>query len=158
MRKSAAVHPWLVRLSWLVVPFTAGTAIAGALDGRAHATQIAVALALWGAWAAVVVGLLVPRPAGLVGIRVAAAALIPVVIWSADTGYDWAVAGAHAAVMLALAMAPMTAEWLVNGTAYGYERRYLLRAPAPLLVGPMVLAALLLPAAAIAGPLLLVSQ
>jgi hypothetical protein len=46
----------------------------------------------------------------------------------------------------------------VNGTAYGYERRYLLRVPAPLLLGPIELAAVALPAAVVTGPLLLASR
>jgi hypothetical protein len=158
MSKSAGVHPWLVRLSWLAVPFTAGTAIADALSGRSHAVQITAAVVLWAAWVAVVVGMLVPRPAGLVGLRVGALALVPIVAWAADSALDWAVAGVHVLVMLALAMTPLTAEWLVNGTAYGYERRYLLRAPAPLLIGPILVAALLLPAAVLTGPLLLASR
>jgi hypothetical protein len=152
------VHPWLVRLSWLAVPFTAGTAVAGALDGRSTAVQAVFGAALWGAWVAVVVGLLVPRPAGLVGARVGALALVPLVLWAADSSLDWAVGGVHTVVMLALAFAPLTAEWLVNGTAYGYERRYVLKAPAPVLLGPMLLAALLLPVAAVTGPLLLAAE
>jgi hypothetical protein len=152
------VHPWLVRLSWLALPFTAGTAIAGALDGRSTAVQAVAGVALWATWVAILVGLLVPRPAGLVGVRVGAGAIVPGVAWAADSSHDWAVGGVHAVVMLALALAPLTAEWLVNGTAYGYERRYVLKAPAPVLAGPILLAALLLPVAALTGPLLLASE
>jgi hypothetical protein len=152
------VHPWLVRLSWLAVPFTAGTVVAGALDGRSTPVQAVAGAALWAAWVAIVVGLLVPRPAGLVGIRVGSAAAAGLVVWAADSSGDWAVGGIHVAVMLVLAMAPITAEWLVNGTAYGYERRYVLKAPAAVLAGPIVLAALLLPVAALAGPMLLASE
>jgi hypothetical protein len=149
------VQPWLVRLSWLAIPFTVGTAIAGALDGRSTAVQLTAAVLLWTAWAAVVVGLLVPRPASLVGLRVAGAALVPLVAWSGDSALDWWVAGVHAVVMTALALAPATGEWLVNGTAYGYERRYPLRVPVPILAGPIEVAALALVPAVAAGPLLL---
>lgn len=140
------------------MPFTAGAAIAGALSDRSDAVQVVTALLLWAAWAAVVVGLLVPRPAGLVGVRVGTVALVPVVLWSADSAVDWAVGGVHVVVMLALVLAPLTGEWLVNGSAYGYERRYLLRAPAPVVAGPMLLATLLLPLAIVFGPLLLASR
>ena len=152
------MHPWLVRLSWFALPFTAGTAIADALADRSDPVQIVVALLLWGAWAAVIVGLLVPRPAGLVGLRVGAVAAAVGVAWAADSAADWWVGGVHALVMLVLAMVPMTGEWLVNGTAYGYERRYLLRVPAPVLLGPIVLAAALLPAAVGTGPILLAAR
>jgi hypothetical protein len=152
------VHPWLVRLSWLALPFTAGTAIADALSDRSESVQAVAAALLWAGWAAIVVGLLVPRPASLVGLRVGAVALVPAVLWSADSAVDWAVAGGHVAVMLTLALASVTGEWLVNGTAYGYERRYLLRVPGPVMAGPMLLACLLLPAGVTVGPMLLASE
>ena len=152
------MHPWLVRLAWLAIPFTVGTAVADALSDRSTAVQTTMAVLLWAGWALVVVGLLVPRPAGLVALRVAAGAAACLLLWSADSGGDWAVAGTHALVTLVLALVPQTGEWLVNGTAYGYERRYLLRAPVPLLAGPLVLAALLLPAALLTGPLLLAAR
>jgi hypothetical protein len=152
------VQPWLVRVSWLAIPFTAGTAIADALSGRSPSVQVTAAVLLWAAWGAVVVGLLVPRPASLVCLRVAAVALLPLVAWAADSAADWGVAGAHTLVMAALALVAPTGEWLVNGTAYGYERRYVLRVPLPILAGPMVLATIALPAAALAGPFLLAAR
>lgn len=152
------MHPWLLRLSWLAIPFTVGTAIADALADRSPPVQVTAGVLLWAGWAAVVVGLLVPRPAGLVGLRVAALAAVLLAVLAADSPLDWWVAAVHSVVMLALALVPETGEWLVNGTAYGYERRYLLRAPAPVLLGPVVLAAVALPVAIGAGPLLLAAR
>lgn len=152
------MQTWLLRLAWLTLPLTAGPALAGALDARSTPVQLTAAVLLWAAWGAVVVGLLVPRPAGLVGVRVGASALLPLVAWAADGGAELLVAGGHAVVVLGLALVPATGAWLVNGTAYGYERRYLLRVPAPLVFGPIELAALVLPAAVATGPLLLASR
>ncbi|MEA3018525.1 MAG: hypothetical protein QOI47_49 [Actinomycetota bacterium] len=152
------MQSWLVRLSWLAIPFTAGSAIADALGHRSSPVQVTAAVLLWSGWAAVVVGLLVPRPAGLVGVRVGAVAAALLVVWAADSALDWWVAGSHAVVMLALALAPETGEWLVNGTAYGYERRYLLRPPGALVAGPLALSSVALPAAVLTGPLLLASH
>lgn len=152
------MQTWLVRAAWLALPFTVGATIAGALDGRSTAVQLTAAVLLWVSWALVVVGLLVPRPAALVGLRTGAAALVPLVAWAADSSSDWLVTGVHAIVLLTLALAPLTGEWLVNGTSYGYERRYLLRVPAPLVFGPIEIAALALPAAVLTGPLLLASR
>jgi hypothetical protein len=148
------VLPWAVRASWLVVPFTVGTAVASALDDRSTPVQVCAAVLLWAGWLAVGVGVLVPRPAGLVGIRVGALTVGALALWSADSATEWAVAGISAAIVLGLALTPATGEWLVNGTAYGYERRFLLRAPAAVMVGPLVLAAAALPAAVVVGPLL----
>lgn len=152
------MHPWLVRLSWLALPFTVGTAIADALADRSAPVQVTAGVLLWGAWSAAVVGLLVPRPAGLVGLRVAALGAVLLALWAADSPFDWWVAIVHSVVMLAIALTPLTGEWLVNGTAYGYERRYLLRAPAPVLLGPVVLAAIALPLAIGTGPMLLAAR
>lgn len=150
--------PWAVRVAWLVVPFTVGTAVASALDDRSLAVQVCAAVILWLGWSAIVVGLLVPRPASLVGLRVGALSVAVLTLWSADTGAEWAVSGLSAAAVCVLALAPVTGEWLVNGTAYGYERRYLLRAPAAVMAGPMLLAAVMLPAAVATGPLLLAAR
>lgn len=152
------MQSWLVRVAWLALPLTVGSVVAGALDDRSAAVQLTLPALLWGSWAIVLVGLLVPRPAALVGLRAATAGLVPLVVWAADSSGDWAIAGIHALVLLDLALAPTIGEWLVNGTAYGYERRYLLRVPAPLLFGPIELAALALPAAVVTGPLLLASR
>lgn len=132
--------------------------MAGALADRSAPVQLVAAVLLWGTWAAVILGLLVPRPAGLVGARVGAVAAAVGVLWSADSALDWWVGGVHALVMLALVLSPLTGDWLVNGAAYGYERRYLLRAPAPVVAGPIVLASVLLPLAVVTGPLLLAAR
>lgn len=157
-RKSAPVLPWLVRAGWLAAPFTVGAAVAGALDGRSSPVQVVAAVILWLGWLAVLVGLLVPRPAGLVGLRVGAVAAAGLTLWSADDAGEWAVAGTVALAVVALALLPATGEWLVNGASYGYERRYLLRAPAPVVLGPMALAAALLPVAVATGPLWLAAE
>jgi hypothetical protein len=51
-----------------------------------------------------------------------------------------------------------TGHWCVNGPAYANERRFLLRAPAVLLLGPMPLAGLVLAAGTVVGPLLLAAK
>ena len=150
--------PWLVRLTWLALPFTAGTAIADALHPRSAAVQVTAAVLLWGGWAIVVLGVLVPRPAALVGLRVGALTAVALAVWAADSAVDWWVGVLHAVVTLVFALAPETGEWQVNGTSYGYERRYLLRPPAPLIAGPIALASLLLAAAVLCGPLLLAAR
>lgn len=140
------------------MPFTVGTSVAGALDNRSGAVQAAAAVLLWAGWAVTVLGLLIPRPAGLVALRVGAIAAAAMTAWSADSGEDWTVAGGHAVVLVALALASRTGEWMVNGTSYGYERRYLLRAPGAVLAGPLLVATAGVPVAIAAGPLLLAAE
>src|SRR5439155_6317326 len=65
---------------------------------------------------------------------------------------------ASAAVTMAIVFAPDTALFCVNGPAYPNERRFPLRPPAPLLVGPMALAWALGVTGLTAGPLLLAAR
>src|SRR5207302_5130587 len=61
-------------------------------------------------------------------------------------------------VPLALAFLPETGAWLINGAAYGDERRYPLRAPGALLAGPLELTWIVFAAALVTGPLLLAAR
>jgi hypothetical protein len=159
-RSITPVLPWLVRLAWLSLPATAGTALSGALDGRS-ASIVAVASSLaWAAWAGVFLALLVPRPIGLVALRVGAIAAVATTTWAAldvgrASGALWVVLASATAVLAFLAS---TGEWLINGASYGDERRYLLRPPAALLLGPVALAGIVVIAGPSAGPLLLAAR
>jgi hypothetical protein len=151
--------PWLLRAAWLVLPFTAGPALAAGLDLRSAAVASTASAGLWLGWAAVLVGLLVPHPLGLTALRLAApaalaAALAAVLTGEAD-GLDTALALTSTTVATSLALLPETGTWMVNGAAYGNERRYLLRPPRALLAGPIPLAWAGLVLALAAGPLLL---
>jgi hypothetical protein len=155
-RKSAAVLlPWVLRLAWLSLPVTAGDLLADAVDGRSTAVRAVVAALAWTAWAVVVLALLVPRPVGLTATRIVAPAAAVAAAWSAQDTGDGTVLAVLAAVPALLALLPEVGEWLVNGAAYGYERRYVLRAPGALLAGPIPAAWALTAGGAVVGPLLL---
>lgn len=159
MKLSAgALLPWAVRAAWLVLPFVAGPTLAGALDGRSVPVRSVASAGLWLGWAVVVVGVLVPHPISLTALRVAApaalAACAAAALSAEATGAVPALAAC--AVMVALAFAAETGTWMVNGVAYGDERRFVLRPPRALMVLPIPLAWLLL-VAAVAGPPLLLA-
>ncbi|MGI8758481.1 MAG: hypothetical protein ACR2K0_04175 [Acidimicrobiales bacterium] len=154
-----AALPWVMRATWVVLPFAAGPALAVALDPRSAAVRAVASAGLWLGWALVVVALLVPHPIGLTALRVAAPTALAAAIGAGATG-DASVgasAMAVAATMFSGAMAflPETGTWLVNGAAYGNERRHLLRPPAALLAGPIPLAWAVLVLGLAGGPLLL---
>jgi hypothetical protein len=149
--------PWLARVAWLTLPATTGAALGDALDGRSDpVVAVAVGLA-WATWAAVLLALLVPRPPGLVLFRVGAAAALAATAWAAVVagGPGWVVAAAVPAV---ISLLPAVGEWQVNGAAYGDERRYLLRVPGAVLLGPLALAAVVAAGGIVAGPLLLAAR
>ena len=149
--------PWAARVVWLTLPLTAGGVVFDDLDGRSAAVGVIGSILWWAAWGCGVLAVLLPRPAGLTCVRLVAPALAGAAAFVADSGGDWAATGA-AVALAALTFLPEVGAWLVNGAAYGYERRYLLRAPGPLLLGPIPMAAVVAVLGATAGPLLLAAE
>jgi hypothetical protein len=68
------------------------------------------------------------------------------------------VALAGTALAAGLAFTPAVGYRFINGAAYGEERRYPLRVPPALLLGPVPLAVVLLAGGVVAGPLLLADR
>lgn len=151
--------PWVMRALWLVLPFAAGPALAAALDPRSAAVRSTASAGLWLGWAVVVVAVLVPHPVSLTVVRVVApagAALVgPAGLGGEVDPLPLMVAMVTTGAAAALALLPETGTWLVNGGAYGDERRHLLRPPRALLAGPIPLAWAALLAGVAGGPLLL---
>jgi hypothetical protein len=154
--------PWLVRAMWVVLPVTAGPAFASALHRHSHPVQTVAAAVLWLSWATVLIGTLVPHPLGLTALRVVAPAAVVAAALAAATGRPSPLAdlGALASTLLALAvaLAPETGRLYVNGPAYPNERRYPLRIPGLLLMGPLELAWAVTIAVPVTGALLLASR
>lgn len=154
--------PWVVRACWAVLPFVAGPALAAALDPWATGRRTAASVALWLVWAVALGASLVLHPISLTLVRVVAPAAVVASAWTLLRDGVGPLAGpaALAGALLAtvLAFLPETGIAFVNGPAYPNERRFPLRVPGPLLLGPLPLAWVLtvgLPTAAI---LLLASE
>ncbi|HVM09740.1 MAG TPA: hypothetical protein VM345_14830, partial [Acidimicrobiales bacterium] len=104
---------------------------------------------------------LVPHPIALTVLRMGAPAALVAAVAAGASGASAGAAAVGAgagALAVALAFLPETAMPFVNGPAYANERRYPLRPPGPLLVGPLPLAwaaAVVLPAS---GALLLAAR
>jgi hypothetical protein len=149
---------WLLRAVWVSLPLTAGPAAADAIDGWSDGTQLVAAVLLWSAWALVLPGLVAPRPLALTAVRIAAPNffMLAIVVAVADgvraTEVVAAVVTASAGV---LAATPGVSVAAANGVAYGNERRYPLKTPPILLVGPALPAPLLVGAGVATGPLLI---
>jgi hypothetical protein len=155
-------YPWLLRLAWVVLPFAAGPAFGAALHPHSEAVRLAAVILLWAGWALVLVGTFVPWPPGLTALRLfaPAAAVAAVVAAATARPSTLAAAGAVAAtgVDLVLAMLPATGALYVNGPAYPNERRYALRAPGALLLGPIELSWAIAVGAPAVGVLLLAAR
>lgn len=152
------LFPWLLRAWWAALPFTAGPALAAALDPASGPVRTTASVGLWAGWTLGLAATVVPHPVGLTAVRtLAPAALAAVLASTSGHGAD-VLAAAWTAVMVAIAFAPDTALFCVNGPAYPNERRLLLRPPAPLLVGPVPLAWAAAATGIGAGPLLLAAR
>ena len=148
---------WITRALWLTLPLTLGDLVAGAVDGRSDAVVVAGAALAWALWAATLLSSLVLLPLTLLAMRVMVPlALVGGVVAAVDTAPDalgW-IGLASAAVVLVTSLSADVGLDFVNGASYGDERRFPLRPPAALLLGPVpvvwALMALPLPAAVLA--------
>ncbi len=157
MEVRASPLTWITRALWLTLPLTLGDLLAGALDGRSDAVVVTGAVLSWGLWTATLLASLVLLPLTLLALRVMVPlALVAGVLAAIDTAPDllgW-IGLVSAAIALVTAMSADVGIDFVNGASYGDERRFPLRPPAALLLGPVPLVwasmALPLPAAALA--------
>ena len=151
---------WLVRLAWASLPLTAGPAAGDALESWSTPPRTVAEVFLWAAWAVSLLALLAPRPIGLTVVRVTAPAFVALAAVVAVGGGTDAARAAVALVATVVAGAlvlglPAVSFACANGVAYGDERRYPLRTPPALWLGPLPVAPLLVAAGLTAGPLLL---
>lgn len=158
---------WAFRGLWVVLPVAAGPALGAALDGRNDTVALVASVILWLGWAAVLVASLVPSTVGLTVLRVLAPAAGVATAWAVVVGTDadfgevgvgdvvGLVVTAAAAVV---AMAPSVGDAFVDGSSYGPERRFALRVPAPVLLGPLELTWAIALAGVLTGPLLLAAE
>ena len=151
-------------MAWASLVITAGPAAAGALDSWSTAPRAVATVILWAVWGAVLLASFAPRPLGLTALRVAAPVAVVLapstglVTGPAPTALETLLAVAGTVVAAALAFTPAVGYRFVNGAAYGEERRYPLRVPPALLLGPVPAAGALLVAGVAAGPLLLADR
>jgi hypothetical protein len=150
---------WTVRVAWLGLPLFAGPALVGALDGRSTAVVAVAGILAAAGWAVGIVAVLVPRSVGLTVLRIGAPAALAAAVVCALTadgvGAAEVAALAGCALLTGLVLlVPAVADAFVDGSSYGPERRFSLRIPVALLIGPSQLAwvAVVVPMAV--GPLL----
>ena len=154
--------PWILRALWVALPFTVGDSLRDAASTRSSAVRIVIIGLAWTWWAVGLIATLVPHPAGLVALRCGSLAVLGAALWCladrSDVDVMSILALSVALMVFGVVLWSETGHWCVNGPAYANERRFLLRAPAVLLVGPIPVAAALLAGATISGPLLLASK
>lgn len=134
---------WLARACWLALPFTLLEHVLAATEGDSSAVRVTAQVLFWVTWAVAFVASLVPLPSTLTAVRVlvplapAASLVAAVVDAPGAAGWTGLAAGTVAAVLV---MAAPVGDWFVDGTSYGDERRFALKPPAVLVLGPLQLA------------------
>jgi hypothetical protein len=153
-----SIPVWALRAVWLVQPVTLGPALADGfhdLDGHTF-----LSVSAWVLWGLGLLATLVPRPLTLTTIRIGGPAAAALSVWTATTVDDTAlvaVALGGAFVLGVLSHWPAVADTCVDGASYGDEKRFLLRAPGPVVLALGPLAWALTVAGVVVGPLLLAS-
>ncbi len=133
---------WLTRVLWFTLPLTLGDLIAAGLDGRSDAVRLAGTVMWWAVWFVGLLAAMVLSIRTLVLLRVLAPVPLLAAVVAATDGapstLGW-VGLATAAVVAVTAMAAEVGLDFVNAASYGDERRFPLRPPAALLLGPVQL-------------------
>jgi len=159
---SAFILRWGFAAIWALLPFMAGPALATALELQDQLFQSVASLILWIAWAIVLSAAVVPRTTTLTVARIIAPASVIVTMWAAVAMDSPNLANGSALVASIIAasvvLLPAVGEHFVNGSSYGDEHRFPLRAPGMLLIGPIEIAWLVTLLGVTAGPLLLASR
>jgi hypothetical protein len=147
----------LLPLAWASQVILAGPAAADALGTWSSPGRLLASVLLWAVWGAVLIATLVPRPGGLTALRVAAALGVVLALAAVPSTSPVAALAAVAgtAAVAAAALTPSVGFHFVNGAAYGDERRFPLRVPTALLLGPLPLAVVVVGLGLVTGPLLL---
>ncbi len=161
LKPGIAHSPWPARIGCLTFGIALNPALGDALSGASRPVQVVAGVMAGATWLAALVATLVPSTVSLTVLRVAgpAAAAMGLAALVAAGPTPATVVGALAGLGAALlALAPETAEVFADGSSYGDERRFPLRAPAALLVGPAELAVAAVVVGIAAGPLLLAAR
>lgn len=148
---------------WLSLPLTAGSTFGDALAERSTPVAIVAAVGLWAGWAGGLVAALVPSTASLTAVRILFPAALVAAVWAAilsddPTGTATSVALALTSLAAVLSLWAMVGDVYVNGSSYGDERRFALRPPGPVVLGPLEVLWAVMVITTFAGPLLLAAR
>lgn len=159
-RRSETIVVWAARAVWLLVAVVGGAAIGQALSDHSTAVQRVGTVGSWVGWAAVAIAIVLPSTIGLTIVRSMVPAGVTVAIIASIGGAsadDAAVLIGLTVLMGALTAAAEFGQSFAQGSAYGHERRFVLRPPVAFML-PAVASWGVLCAASITGPLLLAAR
>ena len=157
-RRGEKIVVWAARAVWLLVAVVGGAAIGQALSDHSTAVQRVGTVGSWVGWAAVAIAIAVPSTIGLTIVRSVVPAGVTIAIIASVAGAgaaDAAVLIGLAVLMAALTGAAEFGQSFAQGSAYGHERRFVLRPPVAFML-PAAASWCVLCAAAITGQVIYV--
>lgn len=161
--RARRVARWAPVVVWLTLPLTAGSTFADALADRSAPVALVAAIGLWAGWAGGLVAALVPSTASLTAVRILFPAALVAAVWAVilsddPTGTAASMALALTSLAAVLSLWAMVGDVYVNGSSYGDERRFPLRPPGPVVLGPLEVLWAVMVTTTFAGPLLLAAR
>ena len=152
---------YVFRLAWIPIPLLGYGVFGSALDGKSESLQVTVSLSLWILWSIILLISLIPSASLLTLYRVVVPISVVAAIWGsikAEMNASSILLLFCSAICLSISLLPSIGFWFINGSAYGDEVRIPLRAPGPLLLGPVPLAWIVIASSLIFSVILLSSQ
>lgn len=125
--------PWLLRLTWIVVLVTGGSAIDGATSSRADVIGDVARYGALTGWIVGVASMAVPAVVSLTAVRLLVPLAVPIAAVTLGAGTDTVDGLLFCVVSLVSSMIAFSADLgrvFVQASAYGEEDRHLLRPPA----------------------------
>ena len=154
---------WAPAFVWLSLPLTAGPSFAHALAHRSTSVSLTASIGLWSLWLIGLIASFAPSTVSLTAIRILMPASLAAAGWAAlasSDGTDLAQSCALGitALCAVLSLSAAVGYTFINGSSYGDERRFPLRPPGPVVLGPLELVWAVMVGTAMAGPMLLASR
>ena len=150
-----------MRIIWLSLPLLCGPSLADSFNDFKLLLRTTVSISLWVFWALILLSTLIATPVSLAIIRIGAPAAAALSLWSAletSGSFSGIIGLAAGAIAASVALSAPLGDRFSDGASYGDERRFLLRAPGPvlLLFGPLAWLTSL--AGLTVGPILLLDK
>lgn len=160
--RSPAILLWLLRATWLSLPFTAGVLISDSLEAQSSAVVAVLASGAWIVWGVTLLATMVPHPLTLTVVRsfapAAALAAALAAVAEGEIGPLGVLGLLSVTTAVAIAFTPLVGETFVDASSYGLERRMPLRVPLAVLLGPIEMVWALGVGGLVVGPVLLANQ
>ncbi|MDA3017243.1 MAG: hypothetical protein O2841_04320 [Actinomycetota bacterium] len=150
---------WVLRILVAILPFI-GAGVDELVSERSTSVQNVATVLAWAVWATSVLSVFILHPATLTVLRMAVPVITATLLYISVTGAIDTSQIICAAISVAILLISFNADLgnaFIQASAYGDEKRFLLRPPVAL-VAPVLLIAMMLLTATVAAPILIAAE